>query len=180
MKRKTQYQRNPHMQPEYPKHRKELVKLAVRQSAWRRVLFDNPSRLVMQTIADLLARLGYEPDEKGLPIGNWPPVSKMDTRVYLDSLVENTLEYRADNLEAAMLVWAGVIELTQEQIQEACPQAIVPEVAHLLEMTGFDAFMCRRGYARKQADIRQAWESGERVMDREKLRNMLKRYKGST
>jgi hypothetical protein len=179
-KRKTQYKRNPKLRQEARTHFAQLRDYVKRASAWYRILRDDPPVAALAGIADLLARLGYEPDEHGRPVGDCPRMANSGTRAYLDSLTENTLEYRADNLEAAILVWAGIIELNQEEIEEACPEALVPEVFHILQTTNLDSFMNRRGYSKTRQEIREMWARGERIVTTDSVADMLRRARGGT
>jgi len=192
-KRETQYKRNPKLQRLFKKHLQAQVEWARRCLAWRKILRNNPSERALDKIADLLARLGFEPNELGIPRGDWPSITKTDPRVLLDAMSEsigkrpgdwgdrqNTLAWRADVLEAATLVWAGAIELDEKQVQDICPRALVGEVLMFLEYCDLETFWKRSGVGRTASDIREMWERGERVVDRDSLADMLRRAKGGT
>jgi hypothetical protein len=191
VRRKTQYKRNPKLKRDFPKYLQATSEHVKRWEAWMSVLKDNPSEHAINKIADLLARLGFEPDEYGRPHGDWPPIARINPLVLLDGLHESvetrdgmivrqdTLAWKTDCLEAATLIWAGAID-SEEQIQEACPLASMGVVFELLTYSDLEAYWNRRGVGLTAADIREKWKRGERIVTNESLAGALKHAKGGT
>jgi len=193
-RRQTQYKRNPKLKRQLAKHRQAANEHVRRLLAWERVLRNNPSDHVINRIADLLARLGFEPDKHGIPSGDWPPITRTNPLVLLDSWAVSyryltdesksgrydTLAWKEDVLEAATLVWAGIIEFEEEQIQQVCPLAAEFEVLYLLNHSDLEAYWKRRGVGMTAADIREKWEQGERIVPSGTLSDSLRRAKGGT
>ena len=167
----------------------ELTAYSQRLGAWQKVLLEEePTEEVLQRVADLLARLGFEPDECDYPHGGWPRIADIDPRVLLDGLGEvvivdgeentsrreSSWKFKADLLRAAILVWAGAIDLDREQIAGVAPRASVGSVLMLLLYCDLGAFMQRPGYSYSKDEVRQRWEEDD-FMDAEELRAMIRR-----
>ena len=185
---KSQYKRNPNLKRDYSKHFQDTKELIKRYSAWKKILFEDPSDHILNSIADLLARLGYEPDEQGFPSG-MPPVSKTNPLVILDATAEaiqvgghrqKSLAWKADVLKAATLVWAEAIEFTEDKIQEACPLASWWDVSSLLLTSDMEKFWNRRGVGLSKEAIKRKWLAEEFDIDQRSLADMLRRAKGGT
>ena len=183
-RQRSQYKRNPKLKAEFSKTVPIFHETYKRYSAWKNVLTRGLTPEAIHQISDLLSRLDFEPDEIGIPVGNWPPAFRVDTLVLLDALLgsksddepwRDTLEWKADVLEAATLVWAGAIEKDENQFREACPLARFQDVALLLEYSDLDSFWRKPGRGKTKEDIREYWKRGERIVDQESLRKKLKR-----
>jgi len=183
--RRTQYKRNPRLRADYKRSQADLSDYLHRLATWQQVL-EQPSKRALMRIADLLARLEYEPDEHGMPAGDWPPIMRMDPLVWLDSLKEvvdqqskTTLAWKADVLEAATLVWAGVIGLDDDQIRKArCLSASAGDVLMMLAFTDLETFWNRPGVGLAKEDIRKRWQEGETLVDQWKLADWLRKARG--
>lgn len=158
---------------------------------WAEILSKPLSIEAIQSISDLLARYEYEPDENGIPIEKLPDLPKVSPLVLLDALTQregpkeeefqDTIAWKADILEAATLVAAGVINLDEEEIREYFPLVSEVDVWFLLMFTDLNKFWNRRGMRLTADDIREKWERGERIIpSKEALANMLRRSRGGT
>jgi hypothetical protein len=186
-KRKTQRKRTESMK----KAGKELGQMQAewqrRLFSWLEILKNPPSDFALHSIADLLASLEFEPDEHGIPQGNWPPVAKCNPLVLLGNWAasyrygkgkaerSDTLAWQADVLEAATLVWAGV---DPADALELCPEASRFTIWWLLRHSDLEAFWNRPGVGNSADDIRERWERKEVIVDAEKIGRWLRRLKG--
>ncbi|MBX3001922.1 MAG: hypothetical protein KF893_25580 [Caldilineaceae bacterium] len=172
----------------------EFTAYVDRLEAWRKILKPLPSHTA-DSIADLLSRLGYEPDEDGIPRGEIPPISRMDPRAYLHSLStrvligdrpdsvdarQSTNAWKADVLEAAILVHYGLLPLDHYQIQEVCPRASLGDVVGLLMVCDMEKFLNRQGYTLTREKATAKWNRGERLLDEDSLKDMFRNFKGGT
>lgn len=188
-RRKTQYRRKPPLRRDFEKARRDIAAHEERYLAWKNALSRGLSELAINKIADLLARLGFEPNEHGVPCGDWPLITETNPLVILDGFREsigarpegvsseqNTLEWKADVLQAATLIWAGAI--TPDEIAEFCPRATMGDVFILLQYSDLKAFWGRPGVGKTAQGIRAEWERGEFYIDKTALADMLRRAKG--
>jgi hypothetical protein len=192
VKQKTQYKRNPQLKRKFGEHMKQARAYTERRKAWLALLSDNPSASVVASVSDLLARLGFTPDAEGYPLGEWsewPVLPKQDTLVFLDALAEGvhsndiretTLQWKADMLSVASLIWAGVITEENDDVRLVYPRCTWMEALMLARTTDLDSFWGRRGVGKTKADIRAMWESAEPIMDERRLQDSLRRARGGT
>ncbi|MCL4559076.1 MAG: hypothetical protein M1281_00485 [Chloroflexi bacterium] len=127
--------------------------------------------LAFDKIAELLALLGYTPDEYGVPQGEWPNWPKTNPLALLDAEGERvgpgdehreTLAWKADILWAATLVWAGVINLCEDEIKQEAPLTDWMEVALFLRQADLDKFWNRPGVGiSSPAEFREKYQDGK-------------------
>ena len=177
-KQKSQYQSKPVLEEDLQEHSKEYFSYWMRLWDWMEVLpigKGNPEVLV--SIADLLSRLGFEPDETGKPKGDWPPLMKASPLVFLNYW-KATLEVKADILEAATLIWANVYSKENEEFIELYPTYIRDSARWLLDRCDFERFWKRQGVGKTKEGIKNLWEAEERIVTPERLADTLRRAKG--
>lgn len=191
VERRTQYKRNPRLQEEFWAHYESWLEQRRHCQAWKDVLQSNPPEDVLDTVAYTLARLGFQPDERGMPIGELPPVPPINPLAILDSIgsssyqrpegsvdVRDTLEWKANILEAATLIWAEAEKA--EGIPEVYP-ILPPEpmwVREILLYSDLEKFWLRPGVGLTAGDIRKKWDRGDRIVTKESLGDMLRKAKG--
>jgi hypothetical protein len=186
VKRKTQYKRNPRLKTRFcEEHFPAVTEYQERAKAWLEVLLGDPSEHTLRQIADILARLGFEPDEYGEPQGPRPLVTETNPLVLLDGFKSigrrsgeyqqaDTLRWKADVLEVATLVWAGVA-LSDDEVREIWPDVLYSDVWFLLNYSDLATFWNRPGVGKKAADIRAEYERGEFSIDPSQLGDWLKK-----
>lgn len=185
--RKSRYKRNKNLKKGYKQHLSEIGGYSKRLAAWEEELKKPLNKDKRNRISDLLARLGFEPDEEGFPSGNWPTITNTDPRVYLDSLasrvsvgkdheyVDETMEWKEDILIATSLIWAGVISYDEQQIADVAPLATPNDVMELMTFCDLDGFFNRPGFNKTPADIKKDWEEKRGIFRPNNLAHMLRR-----
>jgi hypothetical protein len=196
MPKKSQYKRKPHFRKLYKEHDGIFKRYIKNYNRWKEIL-SSPTKATINEISDLLARLDYEPDENGIPIGDIPPITKTNPLVILDGIAESkfidksgtgksksTLDWKAELLELATLIWAGVYDLEEdaEEIQAHYPLVGKNklEVHYLLITCDVESYWKGPGKGKSKADIKRAWEAGEEIMTGPKLADALRRSRGGT
>lgn len=176
---------------DYPTHIREVKQYTARFKAWQ-AMFEKPNKEALYRIAELLARLGFEPDEYGVPIGNWPAITKTDVRVFLDHLAESvgpgerrekSLTWKNNVISIAKLVWAGAIELDPKQIEDASQTldfgttVSCGDIAMLVAFCDLDGFFKHQSFSFEKAKVRESWKNDPAsfLRDPDATRKMLTR-----
>ena len=168
---------------------KEFSDYVQRCEAWKSIFLKPLDESVIAKIADLLARLDFVPDESGIPQGDWPQIIKVDPRVYLYFLKERvlvdekgrrsntTFEWKAEILEGGTLIWAGVIELHDDQLYDSYfLHATKGDIVAFLEFTDLDNFWSRQGFSKSKEEIHSLYTSGEPIITGEQIAKMMKNF----
>jgi hypothetical protein len=176
-RQKTQYKRKNKFKPLLEKQMEERGRYLHLYDAWMKKLSNLTEDSIMR-VADLLARSGYDPNGSN----EIPPITKTSPLAVLDGLkrrigpgneYQDTLEWKAQILMAAILVYADVIDLDEDQIREIYPLVSMPDVWNLLNFSDIEAFCMRRSLHTKD-DIRKKFDQEGSWINKYVLRDMLK------